>query len=290
MTTIFENDLSENVLSIERRSRIWNGAIVEDIHEHAAGRVLHTMPHANETRFTVSLAEVGSTTECRLKPDKANPVEHSTNHMAVISRGLPWWGYSSQLHYARYAMIVFDIPILEARLQGDFRPAIFEQPRLRFNDPRILSLVKMLLDIPDIGASYSLLGDSLVAGVLALLSAIPLTERQSMKLAPWQVRRVKDYMLSRLPQSIELAELAALLGQSQWHFCRAFKASTGISPYQWQLEEKIKMVRGLLLKSDAPLDPIAEATGFSDAMHLIRAFKKRTGQTPAAWRRENSFR
>ena len=290
MATIFEKDLPENVLSIERRSRIWNGAIVEDIHEHANGCVVHPMPHANETRFTVSLAEVGSATECRLMPDKANPVEHSTNHMAVISRGLPWWGYAGQLRYARYAMIVFDIPILEARLQGDFRPAILEEPRLRFNDPRILSLVKMLIEIPDASASYALFGDSLVAGILALLSAVPLSDRQPMKLAPWQIRRVKDYMHSRLPRAIELGELAALLGQSQWHFCRAFKASTGISPYQWQLEERTKMAQGLLLKSDVPLDVVAEATGFSDAMHLIRAFKKRTGQTPAAWRRENSLR
>ncbi len=187
-------------------------------------------------------------------------------------------------------MIVFDIPTLEARPQGDFRPAVFEEPRLRFNDPRILSLVKMLIDISDVGASSSLFGDSLVAGVLALLSAIPFNERQPMKLAPWQVRRVKDYMHSRLPRPIELAELASLLGQSQWHFCRAFKASTGTSPYQWQLDERIKMVHGLLLESDAPLDLVAEATGFSDSMHLIRAFKKRTGQTPAAWRRENRFR
>ncbi len=101
MARIFEKDLPDNVLSIERRCRTWNGAIVEDIHEHANGCVVHPMPHANETRFTVSLAEIGSATECRLKRDKANPLEHSTNHVAVISRGLPWWGYAAQLRYAR---------------------------------------------------------------------------------------------------------------------------------------------------------------------------------------------
>lgn len=290
MATIFEKNLPENVLSIERRSRSWNGAIVEDIHEHAEGRVVHEMPHANETRFTVSLAEVGSATECRLQRDRANPIEHRSNHMAVISRGMPWWGYAGQLRYARYAMIVFDVPTLEARLQGDFRAAMFEEPRLRFNDPRILALVKMLIDIPDVGAASSLFGDSLMAGILALLSAVPSSERQPKKLAPWQVRRATDYMHSRLPQAVELGELAALLGQSQWHFCRAFKASTGASPYQWQLDERIRMVQERLLNSDAPLDVIAEATGFSDAMHLIRTFKKRAGQTPAAWRRDNGSR
>lgn len=287
MATIFEKDLPENVRSIERRSRIWNGAIVEDIHEHAAGRIVHPMPYANETRFTVSLAEVGSATECRLKHDQANPIDHSANHMALISRGTPWWGYAGQLSYARYAMIVFDVPTLETRLQGDFRPAIFEEPRLRFNDPRILTLVKMLIEIPDTDTSSSLFGDSLVAGILALLSAVPSSEQQPSKLAPWQVRRVTEYMRSRLPAPTELGELASLLGQSQWHFCRAFKATTGTSPYQWQLNEKIKMIQEILLESDAPLEVIAEATGFGDSMHLIRTFKKRCGQTPAAWRRDN---
>lgn len=119
--------------------------------------------------------------------------------MAVISRGMPWWGNAGQLRYARYAMIVFDVPQLEERLQGDLRASIFEEPRLRFSDPRILSLVKMLIDIPDVGASPSLFGDSLIAGVLALLSAVPEVSIQPKKLASWQVRRVTDYMYSRLP-------------------------------------------------------------------------------------------
>lgn len=50
------------------------------------------------------------------------------------------------------------------------------------------------------------------------------------------------------------------------------------------------MVQGLLLSSDAPLDVVAEATGFSDAMHMIRTFKKRCGLTLAVWRRDNRFR
>jgi AraC family transcriptional regulator len=72
---------------------------------------------------------------------------------------------------------------------------------------------------------------------------------------------------------------------SQWHFCRAFKASTGLSPYQWQLDKRVEMVQGLLLQSDAPLDIIAKAVGFCNPANLSRAFKKRTSETPAAWRR-----
>jgi len=56
--------------------------------------------------------------------------------------------------------------------------------------------------------------------------------------------------------------------------CLAFKASIGISPYQWQLNERIKTAQGILVSSDAPLDVVAEATGSSNSMHVIRTFKK----------------
>lgn len=291
MPVTFEKELPDNVLSIERRGQTWNGVIVEDIHEHAnGGRVIHPMPYELRTRFTVSLEEVGGLTECRLKQNQANPLEHKTNHMALISEGMPWWGYAGQLRYARYGMLVFDLSTLEARLQGDFKASRFEDPRLRFNEPRILTLVRMLIDIPERDGSSRLLGDSLTAGIFALLTAMPASDRESKKLAPWQVRRVTEYMREELPRQIELRELASLLGQSQWHFCRAFKASTGMSPYQWQLEERIRMVQRLLLNSEISLDVAAQATGFSDSMHLIRTFKKRSGQTPGAWRRASGLK
>jgi AraC family transcriptional regulator len=72
---------------------------------------------------------------------------------------------------------------------------------------------------------------------------------------------------------------------SQWHLSRAFKAATGLSPYQWQLEKRVELVRNLLLKSDLPLDAVARAAGFSSQTHLSRVFNQRVGTTPASWRR-----
>ncbi|WP_246698581.1 MULTISPECIES: AraC family transcriptional regulator [unclassified Rhizobium] len=57
------------------------------------------------------------------------------------------------------------------------------------------------------------------------------------------------------------------------------------APYQWQLEQRIKLAKELLIESQITLDAVAEATGFADAMHLNRAFKLRAGLTPGAWRR-----
>lgn len=75
-------------------------------------------------------------------------------------------------------------------------------------------------------------------------------------------------------------------GLSQSHFSRAFKASTGMAPYRWQLDARIRRAQALLLDTRASLDEVAEATGFADAVHFGRTFRKLTGATPAAWRRD----
>jgi len=280
-----ESELPENVLRIERRSRAWNGVTVEDIHEYAEGRVLHSLLYENETRLTVNLEEVGGQTEPRLKQNKSCGLDHKPNHMAIIPEGMHLWGYASSLRYCRYGILLFDMEALGERLGEDIDTRSFEAPRLRFTDARVLALVRMLVAIPHGDASSCLLGDSLTAAVFALLSSGQQTPSRAGQLASWQLRRVQEYMRTQLPRQIALEEVAGMVGQSQWHFCRAFKASTGLSPYQWQLQERLNLVRAQLLHSDATLETIAKETGFADAAHLSRTFKRHCGQSPSLWRR-----
>src|SRR5205085_2073765 len=105
-------------------------------------------------------------------------------------------------------------------------------------------------------------------------------------LAPWQLRRVVEYLDAHLPKHVPLAELAELAGLSQSHFSRAFKASTGMAPYRWQLDARIRRAQALLLDARASLEQVAEATGFADAVHFGRTFRKLTGATPAVWRHD----
>lgn len=97
---------------------------------------------------------------------------------------------------------------------------------------------------------------------------------------------MREHLEAHLPERVELAYLAALVGLSQSHFARAFKAATGMAPYRWQLDARIRRAQRLLLDTPAPLDEIAAATGFADAVHFGRTFRRLTGATPAAWRRD----
>jgi AraC family transcriptional regulator len=106
----------------------------------------------------------------------------------------------------------------------------------------------------------------------------------SIRLAPWQERRAKELMKTRL-SGISVAELAAECRLSPGHFARAFRHCTGLTPHRWLLSCRIARSKELILESRATLREIASSCGFSDQSHLSRAFVRMTGVTPAAWRR-----
>jgi transcriptional regulator GlxA family with amidase domain len=94
-------------------------------------------------------------------------------------------------------------------------------------------------------------------------------------------------MEAHQPDRVELAQLAQLVGLSTSHFSRAFKVSTGMAPYQWQLNARIRRAQTQLVNTDASLGQIAEANGFADAVHFGRRFRQLIGAAPATWRRDH---
>jgi AraC-like DNA-binding protein len=84
---------------------------------------------------------------------------------------------------------------------------------------------------------------------------------------------------------LELDTQAALAGLSKSHYCRAFKASTGISPHQWLLNARIEKAKQHLLADELPLAEIALSVGFTDQAHFTHTFSKVEGISPRSWQR-----
>ena len=114
-------------------------------------------------------------------------------------------------------------------------------------------------------------------------------ETYCSRLAPWQLRRVTDFMRDNLPDTLQLAQLAAISGLSPSHFGRAFKGSTGLPPHRWHLNLRIERARAMLTDAGASLADVACATGFADQSHFTRVFSKIVGTSPGAWRRAQAI-
>jgi AraC family transcriptional regulator len=280
--------LPENVLSLSVSGGTWNGVSVEVTEWRGFGRVAHQFPNETETRLVALLEEVGSPCEPRLRENLRCNVGYTPRHMDFAPAGMEMWGYSEDVRFVKDAALAFDLAVLGERLATQFDSSTIATPRLRFSDERIWPLVKLLSDaLDDPDPSAQLYGDGLTAAIAARLFIDPPELGVDAKgLAPWKLRQIIEYLDGHLPDRVELAELAAMAGLSQAHFSRAFKASTGMAPYRWQLDARIRRAQVLLIDTNETLDQVAAATGFADAVHFGRTFRKLTGVTPAAWRRD----
>lgn len=279
--------LSENLLIETTTSRNWAGVRVELTNYACTGRILQRLPHDSDTCLGVILEEVGrSRVEPRLSENTPCPIDHRPRDMHFTPAGMELWGYSADVLFVKDVNLSFDIPLLRDRLDVGQTGHLADTPRLRFTDDRIWTLVKLLADaIEDPDPSTQLYGDALTLAIAArLFEQIEVSEKSARGLSPLQLKDAVGFLDAQLPNRVELATLAQLAGMSPSHYCRAFKTSTGLAPYQWQLHARIERAKCLLLDTNGTLEAVAEATGFADAVHFGRTFRKIVGNTPAAWR------
>jgi AraC family transcriptional regulator len=71
---------------------------------------------------------------------------------------------------------------------------------------------------------------------------------------------------------------------SQYHFARAFRKSTGLTPQQYLMQQRIERAKQLLASEDLPLVEISLRAGFKNQSHFTTLFRKFTKLTPKTWR------
>lgn len=80
-----------------------------------------------------------------------------------------------------------------------------------------------------------------------------------------------------------LAEMARAVFLSHCHLLRKFKREVGLTPHQFQVQNRVRKARRLLSESRT-IAEAALAAGFCDQSHFIRQFERRVGLTPTAYR------
>lgn len=113
------------------------------------------------------------------------------------------------------------------------------------------------------------------------------TPSHTPALAPWQTRKVKEFVDTSLGTTIRLSDCAGQARLSAGYFSRAFKATFGTTMCRYIRQQRIERAQQLMLLSDQPLSQIALACGFTDQAHYCRVFRHVVGMNPNAWRRRN---
>jgi AraC family transcriptional regulator len=112
------------------------------------------------------------------------------------------------------------------------------------------------------------------------------TERaKGRRLSPRGMAAVQDMMRDRLHGDIAIKDLARACSLSESAFLRAFRETTGKTPHQFLIQERVEKARDLLAFSSLTLSEIAAACGFADQSHFSRIFSRIVGTAPGTWRR-----
>jgi AraC family transcriptional regulator len=147
-------------------------------------------------------------------------------------------------------------------------------------------------------------GDTIIAGLPAsslfvdpIVSAIanrfiainyhtPAAEpgKQTQRLTHRQMQRIREFVEANIETDIRLEMMAGICGRSTEYFVRVFKATAGVSPYQYVLNLRIERAKALLGVEGASIADVALQCGFSHQEHLTRMFRRFTGVTPGRYR------
>jgi AraC family transcriptional regulator len=159
-------------------------------------------------------------------------------------------------------------------------------PRYNTEDPVLSQLGLLLRQDLEMGhASGRIYRDSIATALAARLvshhSIISSPTQASVcKLSDQRLQLIKTYIQDDLGQDIKLANLAQLVGLSEYYLCRSFKQAMGIPLHQYLIQQRVERAHLLLKRSNLTIVDIAHLCGFSSHSHLTTSFKRILGFSP----------
>jgi len=113
----------------------------------------------------------------------------------------------------------------------------------------------------------------------------PLARHATGRLAP-----LLDTMRADLGRSHRVIDLARAAAMSERTFLRRFYETTGTTPREWLVGERVDFAKQQLEAGGAPIESIAAAAGFGSVDAMRHHFRKRVGLAPREYRERFSRR
>jgi AraC-like DNA-binding protein len=100
----------------------------------------------------------------------------------------------------------------------------------------------------------------------------------------WPLQRVREHIDRHYREPLTVPELARRCNLSTFHFIRAFRRVTGMTPHRYLRSRRIDRAKELLETTPLPVTEICDQIGFRSLGSFSSLFRRLTGETPAAYR------
>jgi AraC family transcriptional regulator len=166
------------------------------------------------------------------------------------------------------------------------------RPSRKFASPRLSALVaavhaEMVTGFP----SGRLFMDSVEQAMAVALVKDRAVRHRSVQifrggLGSARLRRIKELVQAKMEDDLSLDEMAQSVRLSTAHFARMFRKSTGETPHQFVLRQRLERAKAMLRAPGARVLDVAVACGFRTQQHFAQVFRDVWGVSPTEYRQD----
>jgi AraC family transcriptional regulator len=184
--------------------------------------------------------------------------------------------------------IAFDFGGVAARIESEVRADdLVSVASALHEDPLLSAVATALWRDAEAHGSSSLFFDhglALIVRRFCELRGKPPASAIGGKLNPRQLADVLAAIHDRLGEDVGVAELARVVGQDVRSFTRAFKRTTGYTPFAYLTARRMDRAKALL-RTGASMIEVAAAVGYANPSKCAAAFRRWIDCSPTQWLR-----
>ncbi len=148
--------------------------------------------------------------------------------------------------------------------------------------------LKLSLEMDGVGSRFY--ADSIATALSAHLLRYYSTRKHHFQdyedgLSKQKLKQALEYIQEHLGEDLSLNDIATELKMSQYYFCHLFKRSTGLSPHQYLIRQRIEQAKHLLKNPERTITFVAMECGFANPSHFAKCFRQVTRMNPKQFRK-----
>ena len=99
-----------------------------------------------------------------------------------------------------------------------------------------------------------------------------------------KVRQAREIIEAEYGSPLSLDQLAARVGVSKYHLCRAFCACYGMTPGNYLISVRLEEAKRLLSATRMPIKKVGLRVGYPNESYFSAMFRRHCGLSPRAFR------
>ena len=103
---------------------------------------------------------------------------------------------------------------------------------------------------------------------------------------PPSVTRAKEFLRAHVTQRVSLSAVAGAASLSQFHLCRLFRTTTGMTITQYLAQLRVERAKQFLSNPALRINEVAYSAGFGSIPHFNSTFRRLAGMSPTDYRAE----